>query len=118
MQIIIIVILILAILLVIFTLQNSMDITLNVFFWEIANAPLVLVLICCVVIGYLLATIYFYPRLWKKNKEYNQLIKFNNELKELHLLNHKNDNEEIQDEEKNPEGIEMDDDDGNSFFKD
>ena len=113
MQLIIIIILILALLLVIFTLQNSMEITLNVFLWEITNAPLVLVLVSCVVLGYILASIYFYPKLWKIKKEYKQLIKFNNKLKELHKINHPFAEEEI-----NPEGIELDDDEGNSFFKD
>ena len=116
MQVIIIIILILAILLVIFTLQNSMDITLNIFLWEIADAPLVLVLICCFVLGYIIAAIYFYPRLWKTKKEYNKLIKFNDELKELHKMNHKDDL--VSEEESNPEGIELDDDDDDSFFKD
>ena len=113
MQLVIILILILAILLVIFTLQNSMEITLNVFFWEIANAPLVLVLICCVLLGYIISVIYFYPKLWKTKKEYNQLIKFNKELKELHEITHKK-----EDEETNPEGIKLDDDDADTFFKD
>ena len=116
MQIIIIIILILAILLVIFTLQNAMDITLNVFFWEIANAPLVLVLICCVILGYIIAAIYFYPRLWKIKKEYKQLTKFNKERTELDEIPHQEEN--ISDEETDPEGIKMDDDDDNSFFKD
>ena len=117
MQVILIIILILAILLVIFTLQNSMDITLNIFFWEITNAPLVLILIGCVVLGYLIAAIYFTPRIWKIKKEYNQLIKFNKELKELHKLNHPKEDEDA--EENNPEGIELDDDDDDdSFFKD
>lgn len=114
MQAIVLLVLFLAILLVIFTLQNSMDITLNIFFWEIANAPLVLVLICCVIIGYVIAAIYFYPKLWKTKKEYNQLIKFNKELKELHELTHKK-----EDKETNPEGVKLDDDDDDdSFFKD
>lgn len=113
----IIIILILAILLVIFTLQNSMDITLNVFFWEIANVPLVLILICCVVLGYIIAAIYLYPHLWKTKKEYKQLIKSNNELKKLHELNYKK--EKTSNEITNHEGIELDDDDDNdSFFKD
>ena len=117
MQVILIIILILAILLVIFTLQNSMDITLNIFFWEITNAPLVLILIGCVVLGYLIAAIYLTPRIWKIKKEYKQLIKFNKELKELHKLNHPKENEDT--EENNPEGIELDDDDDDdSFFKD
>lgn len=118
MQAIVIILLILAVLLVIFTLQNSVEITINVFFWEIVNAPLVLVLLSCILLGYLLASIYFYPRIWKVKKEYKQLIKFNNELKELHELNHP---KIIKDpEETNPEGIELDDDDDkkNPFFKD
>ena len=94
-----------------------MDITLNIFFWEIANAPLVLVLICCIVLGYIIAAIYFYPRLWKIKKEYKQLIRFNKELKELHELNQKE--QDNSNDETDPEGIEMDDDDDeNSFFKD
>lgn len=115
MHLIIIVILIFAVLLVIFTLQNSIEITLHIFFWELTNVPLVLVLICCVILGYIIAAIYFYPRLWKTKKEYNQLIKFNRELKQLHDLNHvKN----ITKEEANPEGVEFEDeDDGESFFK-
>ncbi len=111
MQLIIIIILILAVLLVIFTLQNSIEITLHIFFWEIANVPLVLVLICCVILGYIIAAIYFYPRLWKTKKEYNQLIKFNEELKELHDLNHR---ENVAEEELNPEGIELDYEDDES----
>ncbi|NOR75892.1 MAG: DUF1049 domain-containing protein [Draconibacterium sp.] len=115
MSLIIVVILVLAILLVIFTLQNSMDITLSIFFWEFSDIPLVLVLIGCVVIGYILAAIYFYPKLWKTKKEYNQLIKLNKELKELHDLNNE---KVINEEETNLEGVELDDEAGNSFFKD
>jgi hypothetical protein len=97
-----------------------MEITLNVFFWEIVNAPLVLVLICCVIIGYLLAVFYFIPRVWKLKKELNQLTKFNDELKEYRELHQKRkiiEGDKITD----PEGMEFDDDDGeneNGFFKD
>ena len=111
MHLIIIIILILAVLLVIFTLQNSMEITLSIFFWEIPNAPLVLVLICCVLLGYLIAVIYFYPRLLKTKKKYNKLVKHNNELKSLDELNQEK-------EESNPEGIELEEDENDSFFKD
>lgn len=121
MQAVIIIILVLAVLLVIFTLQNSMEITLNVFFWEIANAPLVLVLIACVVLGYLLAAFYFFPRIWKLKKEYNQLIKFNKELKEYRDLQRlKKSKNPAPQSIGDPEGIEFDDDedDENGFFKD
>ena len=122
MQAIIIIILILAVLLVIFTLQNSFEITLNIFFWEITNAPLVLVLIGCVVIGYLLSVFYFLPKIWKLKTEYKQLIKFNTELKEYRDLHHQKTgkDEKDLDLESDPEGIIMDDDDDNNnvFFKD
>jgi putative membrane protein len=118
MQVIIIIILILAVLLVIFTLQNSVAITLNIFFWKINDAPLVLVLLSCVLLGYILASIYFYPRLWKIKSEYRQLIKFNKELKELHNMNHPEVNKSKHKENIDPEGIELDEDDEDSFFKD
>ncbi len=118
MQVILIVLLILAILLVIFTLQNSTEITIHLFLWDIAGVPLALVIIGCIIIGYLLSVIYFYPRLWKVKKEYRQLIKFNKELQELHDLNHPK--KAKNPEDSNHEGIELDDDDekSNSFFKD
>uniref|UniRef100_UPI0032165D8A LapA family protein n=1 Tax=uncultured Draconibacterium sp. TaxID=1573823 RepID=UPI0032165D8A len=119
MQAIIVILLILALLLVIFTLQNAMDITINVFFWEIKDAPLVVVLIACLLLGYLIAVFYFYPKLWKLKRDYKQMIKFNDELKELHELNHKK-NQKPVNEITDPEGIKLDDDDDydNPFFKD
>lgn len=114
MQAIIILLLILAVLLVIFTLQNQVGITIHLFLWEVKDAPLVLVLLACLVIGYILASIYFYPRLWKIKKEYNKLIRFNKELKEYREM-HQAQEEEVED----PEGMELDDDDEeDSFFKD
>jgi len=119
MQVIIVIILILALLLVIFTLQNAMDITINIFFWEIKEAPLVIVLLCCLLLGYFIAAFYFYPKLWKLKREYKQMLKFNAELKQLHELNHKKDTV-VNEVATNPEGIELDDDDDydNPFFKD
>ena len=108
MHLVIVIILILAILLVIFTLQNSIEIPISFFFWEIPNAPLVLVLISCVVIGYLVAAIYFYPRLWKLKRENNKLERNSIETAS-------------QDEiESNMDDFLLDEDDdkSNSFFKD
>ncbi len=113
MQVVIIIILLLAILLVIFTLQNSIEISINVFFWEIANAPLVLVLICCIVLGYLFGAIYLYPLVWKLRKENRRLKRKNTELEQIQGF--------PEPEETHPEGMEMDDeeDDENdrSFFR-
>ena len=113
MSAIIIILLIIAILLVVFTLQNSSEITIQVFIWEIADAPLVLVLLSCIIIGYILATIYFYPRIWKLKSENKKINKQNQQYKEEAnaIINAP--------EENHPEGMKMDDDDdSNSFFKD
>ena len=117
MQVVIIFLLILAVLLVIFTLQNHVAITIHLFFWEITDAPLVLVLLACLLMGYILSGIYFYPRLWKIKKEYNKMIRFNKELKKLHEIDHP---EKKKDEITDPEGIPFDDDEetDDTFFKD
>lgn len=115
MQAVIILLLVLAVLLVIFTLQNQLAITIHLFFWEISDAPLVLVLLACLLMGYIVASIYFYPRLWKVKKEYKKMLRFNKELKELHDMEHP-----TTEATSDPEGIPFDDDDNNddSFFKD
>lgn len=113
MHAVVIIMLILAILLVIFTLQNSFEISINVFFWELHNAPLVLVLLVCILLGYLLAVIYFWPRLWRLERKYRHALtsekKLENRLDELQ-----------RDMESDPEGIELDiddEDDEKGFFK-
>jgi len=117
MHAVIIIILILAILLVIFTLQNSVEISINVFFWEIPNAPLVLVLLSCVLLGYIIAAIYFYPRLWTLKKDYRKISKSKESLEE-----------ELEEQKQtsvssktHPEGIELEvddeDEDKKGFFR-
>ena len=104
MSVTIILMLVLAILLVIFTLQNSFEVSINVFLWEIQNAPMVLVLLICILLGYLVGAIYFYPRTWKLEKRLRRLTgtekKMEAELIELRRKNH-----------PGPEGIELDIDD-------
>ena len=114
MHAVIIIVLILAILLVIFTLQNSFEVTINVLLWEIANAPLVLVLIVCLVAGYLLASIYLYPQIWRLSKENKKVTKMNRKLEEQLGIQHS------VDEKAGPEGIELDVNNGDedkSFFR-
>ncbi len=113
MSALVIFLLILAALLVIFTLQNAVDVTIHVFFWEIQNAPLVLVLLSCMLIGYLLAAFYFYPRVWSLRRENKKMLRTNEELQKLQ------DMDQPGKEESDPEGIELDDeDDDDTFFKD
>lgn len=101
MHAVIIIILILAILLVIFTLQNAFGITISVFFWKIDDAPLVLVLLCCILLGYLMGAIYFYPRIFKLKKDYKKALKSEKELEE----------EREPGKKAGPEGIELEIDD-------
>ena len=114
MHAVIIVVLILAILLVIFTLQNSFEVSITVFFWEINNAPLVLVLICCVVLGYLIAVLYFYPHTWKLKKDYKKAVKTIMKLEKKTESYRKP-------EQTGPEGIDLDTDteenEDQSFFR-
>lgn|SRR5690554_5057736 len=114
MHVTVIIMLILAILLVIFTLQNSFEITINVFLWEIQNAPMVLVILVCILLGYLLAFIYFYPRVWRLEKKLRRSVTTEKKLEsELYELR--------RDPTAHPEGIELDIDDteeeDKGFFK-
>lgn len=107
----IIVLLILALLLVIFTLQNTVLITLNVFFWKITDVPLVLTLIICIILGAILALSFAYPKLWKLKGQLKEKQKKINALEssQVHAP-----------EKTHIEGIEITDqyDDEDSFFKD
>jgi uncharacterized integral membrane protein len=112
MSAIFIIILILAILLVIFTLQNSTEITVQIFFWEIADAPLVLVLLGCIVIGYIVASFYFYPRLWNLKSENKRLAKQNKKYEDLHNTNISKGEKD----DDHPEGMAFEADDGKYPF--
>jgi uncharacterized integral membrane protein len=96
--------LILVILVVIFTLQNSAEITINLFFWEIQNAPLALVILCCIALGYFVAAIYLYPKIWNLKSENKKLSKSHGKLEEkLATIQARLKNEE----DDNPLGLEM-----------
>ena len=111
MSAVIIILLILAILLVIFTLQNSFEISISFFFWEIPNAPLVLVILCCVLLGYILAAIYFYPRIWKLQKDRKNAMKSSKKLEE------QLENQAMETKKPGPEGIELEIDDEKDEIK-
>ena len=73
----IIIILLLALLLVIFTLQNTVLISVNLLFWRLTEVPLVLALIICLIIGLLIAVLFYSPKIWKlksRIKEQQKLL--------------------------------------------
>ncbi len=93
----IIILLLLALLLVIFTLQNSVVIDLKLLFWQLADVPLVLTLVVCVITGFIIAALLNYPKIWSLKSRIKALQKELNELKAK-----QDDNDE-----NHPEGIEM-----------
>jgi len=92
----IIIILLLALLLVIFTLQNSVAIDVKFLFWQLEQVPLVLTLLVCILIGVIIAMVINQPKIWKLKSTMKGLQKELNSLKA---------NESPV--EKHPEGIKM-----------
>jgi len=118
MQIVLIILLILAILLVIFTLQNSVGITINLFSWEITDAPLVLVLLICILSGTLLSSVYYLPKLWNLKKERNTLRKMQEKRIEEIPPTRPQEGTSLSDADRlDPEGPEPDEYHTEPFFK-
>lgn len=93
----IIILLLLALLLVIFTLQNSVVVDLKLLFWQLSDVPLVLTLVVCVITGFIIAALLNYPKIWSLKAKIKALQKELNELQE----------KQDETEENHPEGIEM-----------
>ncbi|MFV0376330.1 MAG: lipopolysaccharide assembly LapA domain-containing protein [Mangrovibacterium sp.] len=101
----IIILLLLALLLVVFTLQNSVAIDVHVLFWQLNEVPLVLTLLICVLIGFIAAVIIDYPKVWRLKSTIKSLHKELQQLKEAKT--------EV---EKHPEGTPMTGGKDNDFF--
>ncbi len=96
-------VLILAIFLVLFTLQNAESVAIKLFFWNI-NVPLVLLILICLLIGYLLPHFSYIPRIWKLKSE---LSKTKKEKERLEV-----ESKRAPKEKPHPEGIAFDDMEG------
>jgi lipopolysaccharide assembly protein A len=92
-------ILILAIFLVIFTLQNAESVAIKLFFWNI-NIPLVLLILVCLLIGYLLPHFSYIPRIWKLKSELSRTRKEKERLE--------TDNPRQAKKKPHPEGVSFD----------
>lgn len=77
-----VVILVLAVLLVIFTLQNQEKVTLKVFFWTIREIPVALMLVITILFGYLIPYLLLIPKIWKLKSELTKTRKEKEELEE------------------------------------
>lgn len=79
-------VLILAIFLVIFTLQNSESVSIRVFLWNL-NVPVVLLILVCLLLGYLLPHFSYIPRIWRLKSELSKAKKEKELLEEKGKIN-------------------------------
>ena len=70
----VIVFLVLAVLLTIFTFQNQILINIKFFHWEIIDVPLVVVLLSGLIFGFLLAMMMQLPRIIKLKRELKKVV--------------------------------------------
>ncbi|MEL7587715.1 MAG: LapA family protein [Prolixibacteraceae bacterium] len=101
-----IIILILALLLVIFTLQNTALISLKIFFWQLTDVPLVLALIVCLIAGFLIAFFLYSPKIWRLKAR----------VREQQKLLNRNPGAQHTVPDAGEDDIEITGDPGNSFF--
>src|SRR5512137_2674440 len=78
-----VVVLVLAVLLVIFTLQNQERVSVRLCFWSLINVPVPLLITICMLLGYLIPYILFIPRIWKLKRELNRTRREKEELEEV-----------------------------------
>ena len=98
-----VIILILAVLLVIFTLQNQEKVTLKFFFWTINSIPVALLLVITVLLGYLIPYLLLIPRIWKLKSELSRTKKEKADLEEAQ-------EQPLREKRKaDPEGVAFDD---------
>ena len=80
--------LVMAVVLVIFTLQNQAHVSVKFFFWTIKDIPIPLLIIICLLLGYLIPYVSLISRIWrlkrelKKTKEENEGLQIENQVKE------------------------------------
>ena len=102
----VIVFFILAVLLIIFTIQNEILITVKFFKWEMTEVPLVMVLVAGLIFGFLLALMMQLPRIMHLKKQLKEVI---NELENDNVVADK-------DDDITAEGIKMGSDYKGGFF--
>ena len=98
---------ILAVLVIIFTIQNQLLINLKFLSWELTDVPLVVVLIFGLVFGFLLALILQLPRIIKLRRELKKVVR---ELEKSDQI------KADKDEEVTSEGVSMGSDYQGGFF--
>lgn len=75
-----ILILVMAAVLVVFTLQNQARVSLKLFFWTIRDIPVPLLIVLCLLLGYLIPYLSLISRIWKLRRELKLTREENAEL--------------------------------------
>lgn len=107
----------LALLLLIFTLQNPQPVDIDIIFWTITQVPLALTIFCCVILGVVIGVGIMFPRNWKKQSKIKSLTKELNSLKELIRVATPADNK-TDIISKNPDGVRINQDIEKTIFDD
>ncbi|MFV0366648.1 MAG: lipopolysaccharide assembly LapA domain-containing protein [Mangrovibacterium sp.] len=68
-----ILLLVIALFLVIFTLQNTQLIDVNFLFWTLDQVPLALNIFCCVLVGIIIGMGIYLPKVWGKQSQIKSL---------------------------------------------
>ncbi len=103
----VVIFLMLAVLLVVFTFQNQILIDVKIFHWVISNVPLVIILIFGLVFGFLLALMMQLPRILKLKRELKEVVRELDKSEEIIA---------DKDEDVNSEGVSMGSDYNGGFF--
>ena len=101
-----ILILLMAAVLVVFTLQNQALVSIKIFFWTIRDIPIPLLIVLCLLLGYLIPYVSLISRIWKLKRELKLTRKENEELQSEHQ-----EKEPSPKVKPDPEGIAFGDDD-------
>jgi lipopolysaccharide assembly protein A len=111
--------LIFGVILVVFALQNAIDVSVKFLLWQIPEIPLVLLLLSAILIGVLINALSGYPAKQRLKKDNRKLKERIDELEEQ-LLEYRQDLEDLEEEEqkKRDEGDLIQGNSSSSFFDD
>lgn len=99
------------VLVVIFTLQNSYDMSITLLFWNLDNVKPGHLVLAALITGVLISVIFFLPREWKFKQEVRRLRNIL-DLEADELMG----KTETDFTDNHPEGIKLEDNGRNSFF--
>ncbi len=105
-----VIILVMAVLLVVFTLQNQEKVSLKLLFWTIRDIPVALLIVTCLLLGYLISFFSLLSRTWKQKSELRRARLENAKPEVEDQQEYDRGEESFKRKERDPEGIPFDED--------